>query len=455
MALVDVLKQGSIYISERKCYIKRLKVDGTYDADWLDISSFITAYPTIKQGFPDDIFVGEYIDEDVSISVDNSGKKFNDVTDFSSLFYSYLTRYKTLFKFELYGMDTDESDVLLKSWYGISFSNPSTNDASDMNFNISSTVKILNNYSASDLDLTSADTETLVTRLLNLTKDGESLFSKYFTGFSINPDGASVTTITRPYVEDDATVLDKLRDYSFYDDFFYYVDSDGYLVWDKRDATATTQWEFNGAGQTDSTYPTNIQSIGAYYNDIDNTYTKVILNFKENEVLDQNFLSGVRYDDGTATYLTEDNSQTIYAQLITDGYMGTDSRLTQLYITDRTTLDAYLLARWTAYQVNIIEKLDASLRSVSKSSTKATTWTIGDGSVADIYGEKVFTGNYDELTQAEADSIAQRILDAYKNPKETIEASVFGTFNLMAKDKIEVNYQGELTLLTLLLSVYL
>jgi len=446
MTVATIAKRASIYIppDNRKCYIKRLKVDGTYDADWLDISEYVVTYPTIKQGFPDDVFVGEYTDEDVSVSVDNSKKKFNDVIDFDSFFYGYMTRYKTLFKFEIWAVEEDESDLLLKAWYGISFSNPSTNDASEMVFSLSSTVKILNNYSATDLDLTTADTETLVTRLLNLEKDGVKLFEKYFTGFSINPDSTAVTTISRPYVKEDATVLDKLREYSFYDDFFYYVDNQGYLVWTNREETATLEWEFNGAGQTDSTYPTNIQSISSYYNDIDNTYTKVVISFKENEVLDRNFLSGVRYDDGTATYLTEANSQTIYAQLITDGYMGLDSRLTQKYITDRSTLDAYLLTTWTAYQVNIIEKLDASLRKESKTATKATTWTVGDGSVADIYGEKVFTATYDELVQSEAEAIAQRVLDAYKNPREVIEASVFGTFHLEPKDKIKVNYKGEI-----------
>lgn len=445
-SIAEIVKRGSIYIPRDNCkmYIKRLKLDGTYDAEWFEITKYVTSYPVIKQSFPDEVYVGEYKDEDVSITVDNSKKKFNDVTDFDSLFYKYRTRYKTLFKFEMYAVDKDENDVLVKAWYGISFTNPTTNDLSDMTFNLSSTVKILANYSATGIDLTSGTTEDLVNRLIGKTKDGVSLFDAYFTGFRINPNSESVMTISSPYIEEKDTVLDKLRDYSFYQDFYYYVDNEGYLVWDSREETASVVWEYNGAGQTDSTYPTNIESISSYYNDIDNVYTKIVISCAENEVMDNKIFSGIRYDDGTATYLSDANSATIYAQMITDGYIGTDSRLTQKYLSDRSTLDTYLATSWGNYDVNIIEKLDGTVKKDDKTATKETVWTIGDGSVADIYGDKIFDATYKELTLAEAETVAQRILDAYKNPKEVIEASVFGTFHLETRDKVLVNYKGEI-----------
>jgi hypothetical protein len=443
--IAEIVQRGSIYVppDNRKCFIKRLKLDGTYDADWLDVSQYIVTYPTIKQGVPDDIFLGEYKDEDVSVSVDNSQRKFNDTGETESLFYGYRTRYKTLFKFSLLLSDKYDNDVEALSWYGISFSNPSTNDAGEMSFTVSSTVKILSNYSAVGIDLTSGTTAELVTRLLNKTKDGVSLFARYFTGFIINPDSTSVTTITHPLIEDKDTVLDKLQLYSFYDDFFYYVDNDGNLVWTNRIPTATVQWELNGAGQVDSSYPVNIVSIDEYYNDTDNVYTKVALDCTLGGLLKQDEFKGVGYDDGTATYLSEANSATIYAQLKTDGYIGTDSRLTQLYVSDRTVLDAYLLASWTAYQANLISKLDEFVNSEKQTVVKEASWTIGDGSQTDIYGEKLFKKSYPELTPTEALAVATRIYNSYYTIKSVVSVQVFGAFQLQPKDKIEINYRGE------------
>jgi len=446
MTVADIVKSGSIFIPPdgRKCYIKRLKRDGTYDADWLDISEYVISYPTIEWSFGDDVFVGDFSDKDYSLQVNNATRKFNDVDESTSLFYGYRTRYKTLFKIEIYAEDENESLELLRGFYGISFTNPTVNDIGDMEFSISSTLKILNNYSASECLQTSADTETMVTRLMNLEKNGVKLFEAYFTGFKINPDSVAVTTLSKPYIEEKKSVLDKIRDYSFYDDFFYYVDDEGYFVWDSRTPTASVIWEFNGSGNTDSTYPTNIQTITSYYEDLDNTYTKIVLKCSENEIITRDFFSGIRYDDGTATYLSDANSITIYTWLDDNDYLATDSRLAHLYISSRTALDAYLDTSWSAYKTSILDKLTKTINGEDREIVKQLAWSIGDGSQADIYGEKIFSQDTPELSYSEGETIAQRILDNYKQPRTTVEAQVTTAFLLYPKDRVKLNYLGEI-----------
>jgi hypothetical protein len=441
MSVQDIVKRGSIYIppDNRKLFIKRVQLNGEYETDWFEITEYVQQWGVLTVGFPDDVYIGEYEESDIDFLMNNNRRRFNAEDDSNSFFYNFKTRYKTRFKVEVYAVDNDE-DVLLRAWYGIFLGNPVTNDSGDMSFNVSPITKIFQFYKATGIDVSSADSETLITRLV----EKDSLFDKYFEGFVINPDSLSTMTIAEPYIKEDDTILDKIRDYSAYNDFFYYVNDDGEFVWDSRVETSAIVWEFNGAGQTDSTFGTNIQSIDEAYNDIDNTYTRVVIKYRLNEIIERTFLDGLRRDDDTTNYLSEANSISIYNKLVTDGYIGTGSRLTQLYTTSPIDWATYDTGTWSTYAEGIQDKLDKTLRADEKEAVASQTWSVGDGSASDIYGERLYVQEYQELSKDEAQTVADMYLENYRINYMVWKAKVYGVMQLSPKDKIKINYLGEI-----------
>lgn len=442
----DIVRRGAIYIppDNRKCYIKRLKTNGEYESTWQDVSTDIMQWGTINTGFSDGVYLGEFNESNLTIVFNNQTRKYNREVDPSSFFNGFKTRYKTKFKIEIYAVDNGDNDVLLRAWYGICLANPTTSSNGEMSFDVSPITKVLQMYTALGIDQTAATTQELIERLIYKIQNGTSIFSQYFEGYSINPDAISCMTITTPTIKDKETVLDKIRDYSLYQDFFYYVDNSGYFVWTNREATTSIVWELNGAGQTDSTYGTNIVSINNEYDDLDNTYSRVVIEYKTNGVVTEQTFSGLRASDDSGS-LSDADSVTLFNWLKINNYLDTETyALAHIYVSGSSSLTTYLDVTWPLYKDGIIEKLNDLVKSVDGSYLKNLAWSVGDGSTADIYGEKIFSQSFDELTLAEATTVGDRIYTNYSNAKIKWEIEVFGLYQLMPKDKLVINYIGEI-----------
>lgn len=441
----EIVKRGSLYIppENRKCYIKRLQLNNEYESDWYEVSSYIIQFGTITQGFPDGAFLGEYNESDLQMVIDNNQRRWNEEGDPDSIFNGFKTRYRTKFKVELWLVDVDDNDVLAKTFYGILLDNPKTSDNGSLSVAISPITKVLQSYKAAGIDESSADTETLVSRLMSKTQNGISIFDRFFEGYSINPQSVATTTIA-PVIEDDDTVLDKLRDFSFYDNFFYYVNDDGYFVWDSRSETTSIVAELNGGAYFDSVYGNNIVSIDSEYADVDNTYTSVVIKYKQNGVLDEKTFSGIRKSDDSAS-LSDANSLTIFNWMKTDYLDANTYRLSHQYTEDRSTLESYLSSTWAGYDLTILDRLDGFVQSDDKAATSDVSWTPGDGSLADVYGEKILSIDKAELGETQAATIADNTLAAYKDIRTRWDIKVFGLFYLMPKDKITINYIGDVS----------
>jgi hypothetical protein len=74
--------------------------------------------------------------------------------------------------------------------------------------------------------------------------------------------------------------------------------------------------------------------------------------------------------------------------------------------------------------------------------TSETSWTPGDLSTVDIYGERTYSQTYKELDSTEASTMALKLKNTYNNiKKEWVITTVFIPLEL--KSKIEVNYLGQ------------
>ena len=283
-AIKDLIRRGTAQNFKRGS-IKRVQSDGTYESSWYDISSYVLSYPVIKKSFGDTVFLGDYQIDGGDLRLNNSNRTFNNELTSGSLFYGYLTRYRTKIKIECGFIDDDGSEVQGLVFYGILYSEPQNSDSGEIVFSIAPMTKVFQNYTAYGVTVTAASTATMLSRLCTLTAGGVRIFDRFFEGsndatrYQINPSSLSVTTVTHPSVQQDATVWDKIKDYSIIDDFFAYVDNTGNLIWDGRAETASTKWTFNGGNSTDNDYGINIASVDSENDGNNNVWPRAVITY--------------------------------------------------------------------------------------------------------------------------------------------------------------------------------
>jgi len=362
MTIKDYLCRGAIW-AYRKMYIKRLQLDGTYESEWLEITEYVKSFGVIMKSFGDQVLLSNYQIDDMTIVLENSRRTFNKETDYNSIFFGYKTRYRTKFKIESGVYDDDDTEIPGVVWYGVLFSDPVTNDQGQISIQLASTLKMFQYYKATGISTLSGTTAELVDRLANKTQNGISIFNQFFEGFLINPSSATCMTISSPLITADQSVWDKIVQYSIYQDYFAYVDNNGYFVWDSKSPTDDVQWVFNGAGSNDADYAVTIMSVDRETEGIPNTFTRCVIEYAQDQFVES-----------------------------------------------------------------------------------ALDWTPGDGSFIDIYGEKTLPAmRFFELTQSEAQEVADRITDIYAGNKREWDISAGYIPHLIQKDKVTINFVGELS----------
>lgn len=264
----------------RRVSIKRLKKDQTFESEWYDITYNVVAFPKVSQAFGDKTLLGDYKITSSSITLDNSGRKYNSENDMDSIFYKLYFRRLTKVKIEVGYIDDNNAEVEGLVFYGIFYGDPKASDKQTITIPMTGMLKVFDLFGAKGIDETATDTETMVTRLYGKEQNGVNLFSKFFEGSSINPDSESVISLTNASVTESDTVWDKIQDYSNYEDFIPYVNNSGEFVWDDRDESASVEWVFNGQkllGNND--FAVNVISLNSIDDGISNYYSKAVIEY--------------------------------------------------------------------------------------------------------------------------------------------------------------------------------
>ena len=365
MATVDEIVKRAAKQAYRRVEIKRVKTDGTYETDWFDITPFITSFGTIAESYSDNIIVGEYQIHTLTVSVDNSRRRFNAETDSQSIFFNFKTRIKTRFRIETGFIDAadNDSEVLGRRFYGIIYSEPVNSDNGRVNFAVASILKVFQLYPATGISTSPAIVSVVVDRLVKRVESATRIFDQFFEGasdpvrYQIQSGGTAIT----PIINDNETVWDKIKDYSLYAFFYPSVTNDGNFQWTDRTETGPTIFKFNGGNSFDNDFGINIVRINSEVPGVDQTWTRVTIEF----------------DD-----------------------------------------DMF--------------------------STSSTSWTPGDGSTQDIYGERTFERTFKELTSGTSSTIATTIRTNTQTPKRRWNISTGFIPHLNLNDKVEINYTGDI-----------
>jgi len=87
---------------------RRLTANGTYENDWFEITPYVKKFGAIQTAV-DDIKLNSFKSAGINLVVNNSEGKFNREDEANSLWYGYLTRYKTLVRLKGGYTNVDET----------------------------------------------------------------------------------------------------------------------------------------------------------------------------------------------------------------------------------------------------------------------------------------------------------------------------------------------------------
>lgn len=94
-SLPSIIRRPIHYPFRRLEIKRRSSTTGLYENDWLDITDYVVKWGNIQLSI-DDLRINQYVFSGLNVTVKNDYGEFNPEYDGQSLFYGYLTRYRTL-----------------------------------------------------------------------------------------------------------------------------------------------------------------------------------------------------------------------------------------------------------------------------------------------------------------------------------------------------------------------
>jgi len=250
----------------RRCEIRRRLNDGTgnYETDWTDITSYIKSFGTLSLSL-DTETIGVFTQSSMTLIGDNMNSAFADPSDNKSLFYTFLTRYKTLFRIKIGLYDTDGITVIPTNgsvFYGILSGDVNLTE-NEATLNIISTAFCLQEQSASNLTLLATDTASgIISKIFQIQDSGgNNVFDRFITGTSIATTTTAYVDVTGGSNLLSQSCLDIINRLCLVEDKCAFIDGNGSFYFRAKTSGTDIAWKFIGAGAYDEEYGVNIASI--------------------------------------------------------------------------------------------------------------------------------------------------------------------------------------------------
>ncbi len=443
--LNELVRKGA-KIGYRKVEMKRVRLDGTYETDWFDISTFVQSYGSMNESYGDNLILGEYQPTETSIVLDNSRRKFNDAAESESLFHTFKTRIKTRFRIEVGFIDPDgfDDEIVGRRFYGIMTSEPVTSDAGLITLKISSILNVFKLHNAANIvpDVLSTPlannafnvgTDTFMT-IVNHGLIIDQLI-KLRSGDPATPGGIRTFEIFRVVlvigiddIEVDKIAAAALNNLQVLISVDTPADLINRLVKKLQNGVRVFDQFFEGA---DDATRYQIQSIPGDVIISPTIKDNVTIWDKIKDYsLYENFYPGVTFD---GNFEWRDRLPVGGNVFIFNGAGSFDNTF-GINIVRVNSEEAGVDQTWTRA---VIEHAD-DLFAVSES-----VWTPGDGSIQDIFGERTFEADLKELDAGLAQVVADRVISALGRPKRRWRLQTVFIPQLRLNDPVEINYLGE------------
>jgi hypothetical protein len=441
----DLVKRGA-KIGYRKVEFKRVRLDGTYEVDWFDISQFVQSYGSMNESYGDNLILGEYQPTETSIILDNSRRRFNDANESESLFHTFKTRIKTRFRIEVGFIDPDgfDDEIVGRRSYGIMTSEPVTSDAGLITLKISSILNVFKLHNAANIV-----PEVLSTPLANnafnvgtdefMTIVNHGLvidqLIKLKSGAPATPGGDLTFEIFRVVlvigiddIEVDEIPANALNNVPVFVSVDTPADLINRLVKKVQNGVRVFDQFFEGS---DDATRYQIQAtpgdviISPTIKDNVTIWDKI-----KDYSLYENFYPGVTFD---GNFEWRDRVPVGGVVFRFNGAGSFDNEF-GINIVRINSEEAGVDQTWTRA---VIEHAD------DRFAVSESVWTPGDGSIQDIFGERTFDADLKELDAGLAQVVADRVISELGLPKRRWRLQTVFIPHLRLNDPVEINNLGE------------
>lgn len=443
--LNDLVKRGA-KIGYRKVEFKRVRLDGTYEVDWFDISQFVQSYGSMNESYGDNLILGEYQPTETSIILDNSRRRFNDEGDSSSLFHTFKTRIKTRFRIEVGFIDPDgrDDEIIGRRFYGIMTSEPVTSDAGLITLKISSILNVFKLHNVSGImdEVLSTVLPNLAfnvgtDKFINIVSHGLVVgqLIKLKSGDPATPGGdltnevfRVVLVITGNQIEVDRVAENVVNGVFVFISVDTPADLMDRLVKKRQNGVRIFDQFFEG---DDDATRYQIQAtpgdviVSPTLQDNVTIWDKI-----KDYSLYENFYPGVTFD---GNFEWRDRVPVGGVVFRFNGAGSFDNEF-GINIVRINSEEAGVDQTWTRA---VIEHAD------DRFAVSESVWTPGDGSIQDIFGERTFDADLKELDAGLAQVVADRVISELGLPKRRWQIQTVFIPHLRLNDPVEINYIGE------------
>ncbi len=332
--LASVINQPSTNIFRRVQVKRRNHSDGKYEANWQDVTEFVKKFGTVEVSV-DDVRLNRFRHSGVNIVFQNDIGRFNDETNSSSLWFNYMTRYRTLVRVQA-GYENDQGELPSDASQGIFLLNDELENDADSNevvFRCSALPVVFEEVRAERIPgLNATQTASdIITRIMNHSDgSGNNIFREFITSTSW-----TIQATTNNYLlSTDATlqnmsVMQLMEKLAEAEQFVLLPTRTGGIEFVDRDSrTTTSQFHFYGQGFPDM----NIIKLKGEKEAVNKLYTYARLKYLDADT------SASYVSAGTTTAVASTNTawrfgqrtyefenlfahNTVTAQAIVDGFV--------------------------------------------------------------------------------------------------------------------------------------
>lgn len=326
-------------IFRRMAVKRRSPSDGKYESSWQDMTDLVKKWGTIETSV-DDVRLNRFRHSGINITCRNDTGRFNDETNSSSLWFGYMTRYRSLVRIQA-GYDTSDGELPSDATQGIFIlTDEIEQDASknEVTLRCSSLQSIFSEVRAREVPglnvtLTAAD---IIARIRDHSDGaGNNIFREFITSTAW-----VISTTTNNYTLNTDTTLEEMTCWDLMEKlaeaetYVLMVNRTGGLEFRGRGARqSTSQWSFNGQGFPEQ----NIIKLNGEKEAVNKLYTYIRFKYLEADT-SSSFVTA-----GTTTSVSNANLSWKYGQRIYE--------LENLFTPSATTAQTIANAAFTEYSV--------------------------------------------------------------------------------------------------------
>lgn len=233
---------------KRRLYVKRLRTDGIYEADWTEISQGLTkdgSVSSISRALPNDSWqFGHVTVNNVSLEILSAYQEFASENDPNSIFFGFI-RHKSRIKvvdafIDKYTNPSNPVEATVNTFEGLIDATTAQTEQGYEKVTVLDYISVLDDINVSELTLAQTTMNALIYEIVN-----RSIFTKYFNvSNSTDYINAGYNASSLDISEYTGSVLDMLQDLAKGHSIFYIDPADGYFYFKPATPTSATQYSF-------------------------------------------------------------------------------------------------------------------------------------------------------------------------------------------------------------------